>query len=60
MIHIKDAFLVARNEKLTQTYLDRRGNLLTHVRAFQVALAVKNLTANAGDTGEAGLIPGSE
>ena len=59
MIHIKDAFLVARNVKLTQTYLDRRDNLLTHVRAFQVALVVKNLTANIGDTREEVLIPGS-
>ena len=28
--------------------------------ASQVALVVKNLPANAGDTGDLGLIPGSE
>ena len=59
MIHIKDVLLVARNEKLTQTYLDRRDTLLTHVRAFQLAVVGKNLTANIGDTREEVLIPGS-
>ena len=31
-----------------------------HVQAFQVVLVVKNLPANAGDTGDAVLIPGLE
>ena len=36
------------------------GHILFRRRAFQVALVVKNLPANAGDARDVGLIPGSE
>ena len=35
-------------------------NVKTLTRASQVALVVKNLPTNAGDTGDTGLVPGSQ